>query len=305
MRHPYVWLLCLRQARLQRVIDNRPPAIRRMDGVREIRPTSNGSLAVRDHVVAVEGGAIRVRTYRPRSSVPLPAHLLLHGGGFWTGSVDNVDDLARLYAVRANCVVVSVDYRLAPEHPWPTGLEDAYVALRWTVAEADDLGIDASRLSVGGVSAGGCMAAVVALMARDRGGPPLRFMLLEVPVTDLTASMPSISRFAAGYRTTKVELEECYEFYVPDPAQRREAYASPLFADDLSGLPAAVVLTCEYDLLRDEGIAFADRLRAAGSNVTHVDIRGHVHGSTYTTNLASSRSSHYVTADALREALHG
>jgi len=305
VRHPYVWLLCLRQARLQRRPDNRPVAIRRQDGAREIGPTSSDSLAVRDHVVAVDGGAIRVRTYRPRSSSALPAHLLMHGGGFWTGSVANVDALARLYAVRANCVVVSVDYRLAPEHPWPTAVEDGYVALRWTVAQAEELGVDAARLSVGGVSAGACIAAVVAMISRDRSGPSIRFMLLEVPVTDLTASLPSVKRFATGYRTTKAELEECYAFYVPDAAQRQEAYASPLLAEDLSGLPPAFVLTCQYDLLRDEGIAFAERLRAAGSPTRHVEIRGHVHGSTYTTNLESARASHELTAAALRDALHG
>ena len=230
MRHPYVWLLCIREARQRRVPDTRPVALRRQDGRRELTPTSNGSLAVRDHVVAVEGGSIRVRTYRPRSTEPLPAHLLLHGGGFWTGSVDNVDALARLYAVRADCVVVSVDYRLAPEHPWPTASEDAYVALRWMVGEAVELGIDPTRISVGGVSAGGCLAAVVAMMVRDRGGPALLFMLLEVPVTDLTASQPSMTQFATGYRTTKADLEESYDFYLPEVERRTDPYASPLAA---------------------------------------------------------------------------
>lgn len=305
MRHPYVWLLCLREDRRKRQIDSRPVAVRRADGVVLSHPTSNDSLAVRDHLVAVEGGAIRVRTYRPRSAEALPAHLLLHGGGFWTGAIENVDSLARLYAVRANCVVVSVDYRLAPEHPWPTGIEDAYVALRWVVAEADELGVDAARLSVGGISAGGCIAAVLAMIARDRGGPSLRFMLLEVPVTDLTMSATSLQTYAEGYRTTAAELAECYDFYLPDVERRREAYASPLLAEDLSGLPSAFVLTCEYDLLRDEGAAFAERLREAGSPIQHVQIRGHVHGSTYTTTIASARASHELTADALRAALHG
>ena len=304
MRHPYVWLVCRRAARAQRRPDLRPPAVRREEWTREVRPTSTGALAVRDHVVAVDGGAIRVRTYRPSSAEPLPAHLLLHGGGFWTGSVANTDALARLYAVRATCVVASVEYRLAPEHPWPTAIEDAYTALRWVVAEADDLGVDAARLSVGGVSAGGCIAAVVAMLCRDRGGPALRFQLLEVPVTDLTLSCASIERFATGYRTTRDELAECYDFYLPDAGRRREAYASPLFAPDLGGLPPAFVLLCEYDLLRDEGEQYAERLREAGVPVDVVVVPGHVHGSTYTTTIASARASHEVTATALRAALH-
>ena len=278
--------------------------MRRAAYTREIGPTSSGALAVRDHVVAVDGGAIRVRTYRPSSTGPLPAHLLLHGGGFWTGSVASTEALARLYAIRARCVVVSVDYRLAPEHPWPTAIEDAYSALRWVVAESADLGVDATRLAVGGISAGGCLAAVLAMVCRDRGGPALRFQLLEVPVTDLTLSGESIARFATGYRTTRAELAECYDFYLPDASRRTEAYASPLFAEDLGGLPPALVLVCEYDLLRSEGEQFAERLRRAGVDVELVMVAGHVHGSTYVTNLASARVSHERTADALRAALH-
>jgi acetyl esterase len=302
LRHPYVWLACRLAARGEATVDTRPVVERRGAVVPATAP--DDGLLVVDHLVAVTGGTIRVRTYRPDTSVLLPAHLFLHGGGFWTGSVENLDPMARLYAARANCVVVSVDYRLAPEHPWPIPIEDAFAALEWAVAQSDSLGIDTSRVSVGGVSAGAGIAAVLALMARDRGGPKLIFQLLEIPVTDLTGSSASMSTFASGYLCTRADLLEGYAFYVPDPEQRRDPYASPLLAADLSGLPPAMVLTCEYDPLRDEGEAYAARLREAGSPTTVVRARGHVHSSTYNPKLRSAARYRAQTADALRAALH-
>jgi acetyl esterase len=302
VRHPYVWLACRLAARSEGTVDTRPVSERRadLDGVRPVRPAD--SLVVVDHEVPVEGGTIRVRTYRPATTVRLPAHVLMHSGSFWSGSVETIDPLARLYAARANCVVASVDYRLAPEHPWPTGIEDSYAALRWVVDQADELKVDTTRVSVGGVSAGGGMAVVVAMMARDRGGPTLIFQLLEIPVTDLTASQPSMTSYATGYLCTRAALLEGYAFYVPDPAQRSAAYASPLLAPDLSGLPPALVLTCQYDPLRDEGEALAARLTEAGSPTRLVRAKGHVHSSTYSSKLRSARRYQELTADALRSA---
>jgi acetyl esterase len=172
------------------------------------------------------------------------------------------------------------------------------------VGQADVLQVDAKRVAVGGVSVGAGMAVVVAMMARDRGGPRLIFQLLEIPVTDLTGSQASMATFASGYLCTRAELLEGYAFYVPDPAQRSDPYASPLLAPDLSGLPPAMVLTCEYDPLRDEGEAMAARLREAGSSTRLVRAKGHVHSSTYTQRLRSARRYQYMTADALRAALH-
>jgi len=289
-------------ARSEGVVDTRPISERRADDARELPSPAEDGLLVVDHELAVPGGTIRVRTYRPATSVLLPAHVLLHGGGFWSGSIANVDPLARLYARRANCVVASVDYRLAPEHPWPAGVEDGYAALQWVVAQADELKVDVTRVSVGGVSVGGGMAAVIAMMARDRGGPKLIFQLLEIPVTDLTASRPSMTTYATGYLCTRAALVEGYEFYVPDPAQRTDPYASPLLAPDLSGLPPAMVLTCQYDPLRDEGEALAARLTEAGSPTRLVRAKGHVHSSTYSSKLRSARRYRELTADALRSA---
>ncbi|MCW2497500.1 alpha/beta hydrolase [Jatrophihabitans sp.] len=305
MRHPYVWLVCRLAARGEGTLDTRPVSERRAASQTPPNPAPPGDLVLRDHQVAVDGGTIRVRSYRPSGTELLPAQLLLHGGSFWSGSIETVDPLARLYAERARCVVVSVDYRLAPEHPWPAAVEDGYTALQWLVTNAAELGVDPTRLGVGGVSVGGGMAAVVAMMARDRGGPRLRFQLLEIPVTDLTGSSESMTTYASGYLCTRAALLEGYALYVPDPAQRSMPYASPLLAPDLTGLPPALVLTCEYDPLRDEGEALAARLREAGSPTELVRAKGHVHSSTYTQRLRSARGYQHRTADALRAALHG
>jgi acetyl esterase len=228
---------------------------------------------------------------------------MLHGGGFWAGSVDNVDWLARHYAAKADCVVLSVDYRQPPDHPWPTANEDVYAVLQWAVAHGEAIGADPSRLAVGGVSAGGCIAASVALLARDRGGPSLCFQLLEIPMTDLTMSQPSITKFASGYLLTKSDIAESYDLYVPDVARRSHPEVSPFFAE-LGGLPPTYVVTCQYDPLRDEGAAYARRLGAAGVPAEHWEARGMVHSTNYLVRLKSARRSVEKSAAALRAALH-
>src|SRR5207253_308870 len=192
-----------------------------------------------DHRVKVEGGDITVRVYTPHGAAPFPAHLYIHGGGFWMGAVEQFDSGCRHTAEGAGCVVASVDYRLAPEHAFPTAPEDCYAALLWLVAHAAELGVDTTRISVGGGSAGGNLAAVVALMARDRGGPPLVFQVLEIPVTDMTMSHPSVDENGEGYILTKDAMVQCVGYYLRTPADAKNPYASPLFADDLSGLPPA------------------------------------------------------------------
>jgi acetyl esterase len=174
---------------------------------------------------------------------------------------------------------VAVGYRLAPEHPYPTAAEDCYAGLCWVATNADALGIDPGRIAVGGGSAGGNLAAVVALMARDRGGPSLRAQVLDIPATDLTMASASIAANGEGYLLTRVGMEECRAFYVPDPAQWREPYASPLHASDHTNLPPACITTCEYDPLRDEGEQYAAKLIAAGVPVTMQRAIGHIHGS--------------------------
>ena len=258
---------------------------------------------VRDRVVPVDGGEVTVRVYTPDGSGPFPAHVYLHGGGFWMGTIDECDTRCRELCAGAQCVVISVDYRLAPEHKYPVAAEDCYAALCWTVDHAAELHIDANRVSVGGESAGGNLSAVVALMAHDRSGPQIIFQVLEIPALDLTMSSPSIAENGEGYFLTLESLEECYDLYLSDPAQAKEPYASPLFAEDLSGLPPALVTTAEFDPLRDEGEAYAARLADAGVAVMQRRFDGHVHFSgTFTNLVPSARDWRALTIAQLRQA---
>jgi len=259
--------------------------------------------AVADHTVPVDGGEITVRVYTPEGSGPFPAHVYFHGGGFWLGDLDFCDITGRELCAGAGCVVVSVDYRLAPEFPFPTPVEDAYTALLWTAAHAQELGIDPARVSVGGASAGGNLAAVVAMMARDRGGPPLVLQVLDIPVTDITMSCASITENGEGYLLTRGAIAQYCDYYLADPADAKNPYASPLLADDLSGLPPAVVMTAEFDPLRDEGEQYAQRLADAGVPVYAKRWDGHLHGSLSMTALVpSSREWRNAVIEALREA---
>jgi acetyl esterase len=259
-----------------------------------------------DHAVPVESGQITVRVYRPEGEGPLPAHLYMHGGGFWLGNLDHAETPCRELSAGAGCVVVSVGYRLAPEHKFPVAMEDSYAALCWAFEHASELGIDPARVSVGGASAGGNLAAVVAMAARDRNGPPLVFQLLEIPVTDMTMSKPSIQENGEGYILTRRAVEQCIGYYLNDPIQARDPYASPLLARDLASLPPALVMTAEMDPLRDEGEAYAQRLSEAGVQVRLVRWVGHVHGAgAFTRILPSARDYRETAVAALREAYSG
>ena len=260
-------------------------------------------VAVADRTVPVNGGEIGVRVYTPDGDGPFPAHMYFHGGGFWLGDLDYCDITARELCAGAGCVVVSVDYRLAPEHKFPAGAEDSYAALCWTAEHAEELGIDPDRISVGGASAGGNLAAVVCLMARDRSGPPIILQVLDIPVTDVTMSCASITENGEGYLLTQDSIEQYCDYYLTDPADAKNPYASPLLADDLSGLPPAVVMTAELDPLRDEGEQYAERLAAAGVPVTAKRWDGHVHGSlSMTALIPSARDWRQAVIDALRAA---
>jgi acetyl esterase len=238
---------------------------------------------VRDFSVRVEGGSIRLRIYRPFGDVPHPAFLHIHGGGFVHGSIDWVYNAAKCthICLNAGCVVATVDYRLAPEFPFPTAAEDCYSALRWLVEHAEELAIDPTRLAVGGESAGGNLAAVLALMTRDRGGPSISLQLLEVPVTDMSdrnLDYPSLDLFGAGYGLDRSNIEAFTNDYLPNRDDRANPYASPLRAPDLSALAPAHVLTAEFDPLRDAGEAYAQRLRDAGVKTTQRRFNGQTHG---------------------------
>ena len=235
--------------------------------------------SVANRTVPAPAGEIPVRVYRPEQGAVLPVLVYFHGGGWVIGSLDSHDGTCRELARDAGCVVVSVDYRLAPEDRYPAAAEDCYAVTRW-VAEngADELGIDPSRIAVGGDSAGGNLGAAVALMARDRGGPDIAFQLLVYPVTDADFSRPSYIENAEGYFLTTSAMEWFWGHYVPDAAQRAEAYCAPLRAEDLTGLPPALVITAEFDPLRDEGEAYGARLQEAGVDTVLTRYDGMIHG---------------------------
>lgn len=245
--------------------------------------------AVTDHALSADGGTITVRVYRPARPGPLPGHVELHGGGWWLGSIDeHVNDaICRYRCNHARCVVFSVEYRLAPEHPFPAGLDDVYSAVLWIAGHADELGIAAGRLSIGGTSAGGNLAAATALRARDTGGPDLVFQLLEVPGLDLTgASMrAALTGQLAPLARHMGEFEIAMSRYLQDGADALLPLASPVHAPYLSGLPPAHIVTAEYDPLRAEGELYAQRLTDAGVDVTLTRYPGTIHGTGYLTGV--------------------
>jgi acetyl esterase len=233
---------------------------------------------VEDRRLPGPAGDVPVRVYRPEGNAELPALVYFHGGGWVIGSIDTHDGSCRDLANRVGCVVVSVGYRLAPENPYPAAAEDCYAVTKWVSENAAALGVDAGRIAIGGDSAGGNLTAVVALMARDRGGPALRHQLLVYPVTDADFGRPSYRENAEGYLLTTKAMEWFWGHYVPDPARRQDPYAAPLRAADLSGLPPAFVLTAEYDPLRDEGEALAARFEEAGVPTRLTRYDGAIHG---------------------------
>ncbi|EME18532.1 alpha/beta hydrolase [Rhodococcus triatomae] len=246
------------------------------------------------------------RLYRPshgRSDDLLPVHLYLHGGGFWSGTPELFDIPCLRTAVDTRCAVLSIGYRLAPEHLFPAAVEDAYAALLWLASNAESMGLDASRTSIGGSSAGGGLAAAVALLCRDRGGPDLLFQVLEVPAVDLRPEAllqvdPEGRRFALD------ELRESSARYLGNPTRALEPLASPLLAPDLSGLPPALVMTAEYDPLREAGETFAARLEDAGVSTSLHMWPGQFHGSQRFETLIpeQARTYHQIVVTALREA---
>ena len=239
-------------------------------------PEAVGS--VTDTQISGPGGDIAVRIYRPVSDVAtLPVVVYAHGGGFVFCDLDSHDGLCRNLANRTGAVFISVNYRLAPEHPWPAAAEDLYAVTKWVADTTGTLGVDADRIVVGGDSAGGNLAAVTALMARDRGGPALAAQLLLYPVIAAGFDTESYRLFGAGYYNPKPALQWYWDQYVPDHADRAHPYASPLNAR-LDGLPPAVVVLAGHDPLRDEGVAYADALEAAGVVTTRCPFEGGIHG---------------------------
>ena len=277
----------------------------------ETRPASTPPApqigAVRD--VEAEGplGAIPLRVYRP-AGVPdarrLPAHVYFHGGGWVIGDIETHDVLCRQLTAEAGVAVVSVDYRLAPEHKFPASVDDAWAATRWVAGHADALGVDARRLSVGGDSAGGNLAAVVALLARDAGAPAIALQVLVYPVTDLGAETKSYADLADGYMLTRDSMRWFRAQYLTKEEDALDWRVSPIRATSLAGLPPALVITAGFDPLRDEGEAYARRLREAGVSVDAVCFGGMIHGFVPMGRLIDSgnRAVSHIAA-SLREAL--
>ena len=234
---------------------------------------------VRELAIDGSSGKLRIRVYTPHGKGPFPLLVFFHGSGFVLCSLDTHDGMCRNLCAGAACVVVSVDYRLAPEHKFPAGIDDCLVATRWAAAHAAELGADPARIAVAGDSAGGNMAAVTALRVRDEGGPALCGQLLLYPVTDYhTPGTPSYEQNAEGYGLTRDTMKWFWAHYLADPSEGMHPHASPLRAQNLSGLPPALVVTAEYDPLRDEGEFYAERLRAAGVPTSLTRYAGVNHG---------------------------
>jgi acetyl esterase len=233
--------------------------------------------AVADRTVPGPAGELPVRVYTPEGAAPFPIVVFFHGGGWVLGTLDTYDPLCRALAAATPAVVVSVGYRLAPEHPWPAAAEDAYAATLWASRNAAELGGAQHRLAVAGDSAGGNLAAVVALAARDRGGPAIAFQLLVYPALDAAGDTGSWREYAEGFHLTAAGMRWYWDHYL-GPADGTAPDASPLRAAFAGGLPPALVVGAEHDLLRDEGEAYAARLRGAGVDATATRAAGMVHG---------------------------
>ncbi len=233
---------------------------------------------VEDRRIPGSAADVPVRIYTPKGNGPFAVLMNFHGGGWVIGDLDTADAQCRELCRLVGCVVVSVDYRLAPEHRFPAAAEDCYAATAWVAANAKTINVDAKRIAVGGDSAGGNLAAVVSLMARDRKGPALVFQLLVYPVTNAAFDTVSYRDNADGYLLTRASMEWFWNHYCATAADRANPYASPARARDLAKLPPALVLTAEYDPLRDEGEDYARALRKAGVAVESVRYDGLIHG---------------------------
>jgi acetyl esterase len=245
------------------------------------QPDPQPVAAVADLAAPGPAGDIPVRAFRPHGSsadTVLPALVYYHGGGHTIGDLDTHDTLCRELSNRSGHAVFSVDYRLGPEHKFPAAVEDSFAALQWVAGHTEKLSIDPDKLAVGGDSAGGNLAAVMSLMARDRGGPAIAFQLLIYPATDLRFLSPSHQKNGQGYLLTTEVIEYFTDNYLTNRSNCLDWRASPALAENHADLPPALVLTAGYDPLCDEGKHYADLLRAAGNRVEYIDYPGQIHG---------------------------
>jgi acetyl esterase len=261
---------------------------------------------VRDITVPGPAGEIPLRVYTPDGDGPFPALVYFHGGGWVICNLDTHDSVCRALAKQASCVVVSVDYRLAPEHKFPAAAEDAFAATLWVAENAAKLDVDPARLAVGGDSAGGNLTAVVCLMARGKGEPSLVHQVLIYPVTDVSnMDTNSYREHAEGYILTKEGMRYYRDHYVRDANDLANPHVSPLLAQSLNGLPPATIITAELDVLTDEGEAYAERLRQAGVPVNYTCYEGMIHAFWNLGGvLSSARKAREEVSTALGEAFN-
>ena len=246
-----------------------------------LQPKPEDVASVRDHTIAGKGGALHLRSYRgagTQADELLPCMVFLHGGGWVIGNLESHDRLCRRLANKARICVVAVDYRLAPEHRFPAALDDSATAMQWVAGNLQTLGVAAGRIAIGGDSAGGNLAAALALMGREGTAPPAMFQLLIYPVVDLTASSDSYRRVASGFPLTAATMHYFIDHYTPNTSDRLDWHASPLKAPSLAGAPPALVVTVSNDPLCDEGRAYASRLEEDGVRVMSLHMSDHQHG---------------------------
>jgi acetyl esterase len=242
-----------------------------------MRGTPEPVASLEDRLIPGPAGDIPIRIYSPQGNGPFPVLVFFHTGGWQGGNLDSQDPLCRRLTNVVGCIVVSVDYRLAPEHPFPAGLQDSYAATQWVASHTSEFQGDHSRIAVGGDSSGANLAAVIALMARDQGGPKLAFQLMMFPSTDFRLNTPSMEEYAHGYNVTLPMMVWIRNNYLPNPEDWTNPLASPFLASDLSGLPPALIITAEYDPLRDEGEAYGERLKESGVSLKVSRYDGMIH----------------------------
>lgn len=259
---------------------------------------------VADHTIAVDGGEIAVRVYRPTANEAAPVVVFLHGGGWVLCDLDSHDGTCRRIANDSGCVVVATDYRRAPEFRFPVPVEDCYAALLWAHANAADIGGDPDRVAIFGDSAGGNLAAAVAQMTRDRGGPTLKLQILAYPVIDAACDTASHKRFGRELNLSSAEVKWCWDQYLSSPADTANPYASPNRAASLAGLAPALIISPEYDPLCDEGAAYAAALATAGVPTTYSLYPGMIHSLlSFSAALPPAEKAFAEIAAALHQAL--
>lgn len=274
----------------------------RKAGILDIKPEP--VFKVQDRRIAAPAADIPIRIYTPRpSSEALPVLVWLHGGGHVVGSIASYDAVCRTLSLQAECIVVSVEYRLAPEHKFPAGVEDSFAALAWVGEHASEFGGDCARIAIGGDSAGGNLAAVCAILARDRGFPQLRFQLLVYPRVAPEENFPSQHEFAEGHLLTRKSILWFHDHYRAADQDCNDFRYAPLICPDLSRLPPALIIVAEYDPLRDEGIAYAERLKREGNTVELANYPGMIHAFfSMGGAINAGRRAHTHAATALKRA---